>query len=50
MLIRKAKEMYYLDKIQNASKNSKKMWEIINDVTGKRKNNNIHINNILGRY
>uniref|UniRef100_A0A2S2P6W2 Uncharacterized protein n=1 Tax=Schizaphis graminum TaxID=13262 RepID=A0A2S2P6W2_SCHGA len=36
MLIR----MYYFDKIQ--------MWEIINDVTGKRKNNNFHINNILG--
>lgn len=26
----------------------KKMWEIINNVTGKHKNNNIQINNILG--
>jgi len=48
MLIRKATEIYYFDKIQNASKSSKKMWEIINDVTGKHKNKNVHINNILG--
>jgi len=40
--------MYYFDKIQNASKDSKKMWQFINNVTGKHKNNNVHINNNLG--
>ena len=48
MLIRKAKEMYYFDKILNSSKDSKNMRKIINSMTGKHKNNNVHRNNILG--
>lgn len=40
--------MFYFDTIQNASKDFKNMWEVINNVTGQYKNNNVHINCILG--
>jgi len=40
--------MYYFDKIQNASKDSKKMWEIINNITDQYKNKTVRINSILG--
>lgn len=50
LLVRKAKEMFFFEKIQNASKDSKKMWEIISNITGQHKNNNVHNSILAFRY
>jgi len=36
--------MFHLNRIRNASNDSKNMWEVINNVTGHYKCNNVHIN------
>lgn len=50
VLIKIAKEMFYIDKIKRSSNDSKKIWDIIKGLSGNSENKKYYINSVIGTY
>lgn len=50
LLIRKSIQFYYQNKLNLAKSNSKQVWSVINEITGKPKKYKNNINKIVNKY